>query len=116
MTDERAARVHELLEHNIRSEIGAQNSMSDLGLSDRQAEQLAWAIAAEVDRAFSVDWDPDWVRPGEVHHWTENGQHFARCPVCLGDSPAEAQLAEAVAWAKRHRDEHDESGSQPLNS
>ena len=102
MTDERAARVHELLEHNVRTEILAQDAIGNLGLTDQQMSQLAWAIAAEVDHAFSVDWDPDWLQPGEVHHWAEEDMHFARCPTCLNDSPGQAALSDAVAWAKRH--------------
>ncbi|MFZ1912655.1 MAG: hypothetical protein WAU30_09885 [Propionicimonas sp.] len=56
--------------------------------------------------AFAVDWSPDWVGPGEVHHWEESGRFFARCGACLADSPASPDEQTAAAWARSHEDSH----------
>src|SRR3546814_3710855 len=106
MDRERQARVLQLLEDNVRSEIEIWNAARTAGLDAQQVEELAGAIAANVGYAFAVDWSPDWVKEGDVHAWEDAGSHFARCSLCLDDSPASATRGEAVAWARSHVARH----------
>jgi hypothetical protein len=103
---DRQARVDALLEDNIRTELHAQNAVADLGLSQQAITRLARGIAAEVLYAFSVDWSPSWVKPGQVHTWEESGDFFGRCPVCLLDSPPTDNSEAAAAWTATHRAAH----------
>lgn len=104
--DERQARVADLLEDNIRTELHAQNGMADLGLTEKDIERIAHGITAEVLYAFAVDWSPDWVKQGGTHAWQSSGAFFARCSTCLRDSPPSASCEDAVAWAASHEAAH----------
>jgi hypothetical protein len=110
---DRQARVASLLEDNIRTELRVQNDATDLGLPQEAIARLAWAVTAEVLYAFSVDWSPDWVKPGQVHTWQESVDFFARCPACLQDSPAAGTPQDAAAWAASHQATHSPGSSEP---
>ena len=87
---DRDARVVSLRQDNVRTELSAQNAMNSLGLSGAAMDRIAQGITAEVLYAFAVDWSPDLVKPGGVHSWESDGAFFARCSVCLVDSPPSA--------------------------
>jgi hypothetical protein len=106
LEDERAARVVSLLERNVRTESEVTNGMLDLGLSDDAVESLMQGVTSGLLYAFAVDWSPDWVKPGQVHHWEEAGRFFARCGVCLSDSPPSADEPTAATWARSHEASH----------
>lgn len=108
----REARVAWLLQDNIRTELQARNAVDDLGLSPAAITDLADLIADGVLRAFAVDWSPDWVRPGEAHTWEAAGDFFARCQVCLQDSPPSKSREDAAAWAANHRAAHGRAQGQ----
>jgi hypothetical protein len=102
----REARVVALLEHNVRTELQVMNAGFELGLGDGIIERLAEGITSGVLYAFAVDWSPDWVKPGQVHTWEEDGAFFARCSRCLLDSPPAQDQASAEAWARQHEAQH----------
>jgi hypothetical protein len=112
VAQDRQARVASLLEDNIRTELQARNAVDDLGLSQAAIVDLAHLIADGVLSAFAVDWSPRWVRPGEIHTWQASGDFFARCPVCLQDSPPGKTREEAAAWAADHQAAHGPARSQ----
>ena len=66
--DKREARVVALLEDNVLTELRVMNSALDLGLTDSAMENLMQAVSSSVLYAFAVDWSPDWVKQGQVHH------------------------------------------------
>ena len=109
--DSRAKRVAALLEDNIRTELDVQLGGVQRALPEELVRRLAWGIAAEVLYSFDVDRKPDWVKPGGVHAWEESGGWFARCGVCLLDSPASPTRVEAAAWSRTHQESHADSGS-----
>ncbi len=96
-------RTFDLLRANVRAEVLVQNGMWSLGLSDETVDRLAESIAVNVDYAFSIRWSPDWVKDGDLHQWDDDGEHFARCPECLIDSPASPSEPAARAWVAEHR-------------
>lgn len=96
-------RTFDLLRDNVRREVLVQNGMWSLGLSDEAVDRLADSIAVNVDYAFAIQWSPDWVKDGELHLWGDDGEHFARCPECLIDSPGSASEPAARAWVAEHR-------------
>jgi hypothetical protein len=104
--NERAERVVALLESNVRTELHVTNGGFDLGLSDETIERLMQGVTSGILYAFAVDWSPDWVKPCDVHHWEEAGRFFARCGVCLADSPSNPNQETAVAWARDHEKSH----------
>ena len=106
LVDERAERVVALLEDNVTTELQVTNDGFDLGLSDETIARLAQGVISGLLYAFSVDWSPDWVEAGGVHHWEEAGRFFARCGVCLADSPPSPDEETAVAWAHDHEKSH----------
>ncbi|GAA4826425.1 hypothetical protein ACFQ0K_19635 [Nocardioides caeni] len=111
MTDERlvaerAKRVVTLLEDNVRTELQITNGGFGLGLSDDTIERLTQGVTSGLLYAFQFDWSPDWVKAGDVHQWNEAGQYFARCGVCLADSPPSQDQATAPAWAHKHETSH----------
>jgi hypothetical protein len=69
VVQDRQARVDALLEDNIRTELNARNALAGLGLSEQAIDRLAWVIKTELRYAFSVDWSPRWVKPGQLHAW-----------------------------------------------
>jgi hypothetical protein len=103
---ERAERVVALLEDNVRTELLVTNGALDLGLSDAAIESLMQGVTSGLLYAFAVDWSPDWVKQGQVHHWEEAGRFFARCGVCLMDSPPSPDERTAAAWAHSHETSH----------
>ncbi len=103
---DRQARVDALLEDNIRTELRAQNALAELGLSQQAIDRIAWAIKTELRYAFSVDWSPRWVKPGQLHAWEESGSFFARCPSCLLDSPPAGNHETAATWVTTHLATH----------
>jgi hypothetical protein len=105
-TDGRAERVVALLESNVRMELQVTNGGFDLGLTDDTIERLMESVTSGLLYAFAVDWSPDWVKAGDVHHWEETGRFFARCGVCLADSPPSPDEESAVAWAHDHEKSH----------
>ncbi|MFJ5991006.1 hypothetical protein [Lentzea sp. NPDC092896] len=82
------------------------NDALGLGLADDAIERLMEGITSGVLYAFEVDWSPDWVKPGQVHAWEEDGVFFARCGECLLDSPPAEDRASAEAWAHEHGAQH----------
>ena len=104
--DERAERVVALLESTVRTELQVTNGGFNLGLSDETIERLMQGVTSGLLYAFAVDWSPDWVKPGDVHHWEEAGRFFARCGVCLADSPPSPEEDTAVGWARKHEEAH----------
>lgn len=103
----RAQRVVALLEDNIYEELC--NVLREEQLPDEVLRNAAWAVATEALYAFDVDWNPDWVKPGRLHSWRDGGRFFARCPVCLLDSPASKTRAEAYRWVRAHERDHDDA-------
>jgi hypothetical protein len=112
VAEDRAARVVMLLQDNIRTELQARNAVDDLGLSQEAIADLADLIADGVLAAFTVDWSPRWVRPGEIQTWQDSGDFFARCPACLQDSPPSKTVGQAAAWAVNHQAAHRPARSQ----
>lgn len=104
--EERANRVIALLEDNVRTELQVRNDMLNLGLSAASIESLMQGVTSGLLYAFAVDWSPDWVKRGQVHHWQESGQFFARCGDCLLDSPPSPDEPTAVTWALAHETCH----------
>ncbi|WP_238005273.1 hypothetical protein KZZ52_17185 [Dactylosporangium sp. AC04546] len=102
----REARVVALLEHNIRTELLVMNAGYELGLGNAIVERLAEGITSGVLYAFAVDWSPDWVKPGQVHTWEEDGAFLARCSTCLLDSPPAHNRESAEAWVRQHETQH----------
>jgi hypothetical protein len=106
LVDGRAQRVVALLESTVRTELQVTNGGFDLGLSDETIEQLMQGVTSGLLYAFAIDWSPDWVKAGDVHHWEEPGRFFARCGVCLADSAPSSDEKTAVAWAHNHEKSH----------
>jgi len=102
----REDRLVSLLEDNVRTELQVTNGMFELGLSDARIERLMEGVTSGLLYSFRVAWSPDWVKPGGVHGWEERGVFFARCSVCLLDSPAAESRASAEAWAHQHEATH----------
>ncbi|WP_439661574.1 hypothetical protein ACSHWB_08715 [Lentzea sp. HUAS TT2] len=96
------ARVTHLLEDNVRTELKVTNDALGLGLADDAIERLMEGVTSGVLYAFEVNWSPDWVKPGQVHAWEEDGMFFARCGGCLLDSPPAEDHESAEAWAHEH--------------
>ncbi|MFC6706064.1 hypothetical protein [Flexivirga alba] len=107
----RAQRVVELLEHNIRTEIDVQLGMAGRDLPDDLRMNLVQGISAEILYAFEVDWDPKWVKAGEIHAWQVDDSWYARCGVCLLDSPASPTRDQATRWATTHQLRHEDEYS-----
>lgn len=103
---EREQRVVALLEDRVREELRVTDGVYDLGLSEETIERLMADVTAGVLYAFSVDWAPDWLPKGDVHAWEESGAWFARCGVCLQDSPGSTTRAGATFWAREHEKSH----------
>jgi hypothetical protein len=103
---DRRARVVALLESNVRTELEVVNGMLELHLSEASIERLMEGVTSRLLYAFEVDWSPDWVRPGQAHSWVQDGVFFARCSVCLLDSPSTDSEASAQAWARTHAASH----------
>jgi hypothetical protein len=103
---EREQRVVALLEDRVREELRVTDAAYELGLSEETIERLMGGVTAGVLYAFSVDWNPDWVRQGDVHTWEKSGAWFARCGVCLLDSPEAETRDKAAAWARGHQKSH----------
>ena len=93
----RQERVFELLEHNVLTELRIQTAIGGPEVSEERLADLY---------AFRVDWDPDWVRTGQLHSWHEGSSFFARCPTCLIDSPPRPSDEEAQAWVREHEAVH----------
>jgi hypothetical protein len=100
--ERRDERVSALVEHNVRSELTAQDAILGLGLTVETIDRLAWAITANAQYAFDIQWSPDWVQTGDFHTWEVNGWAFARCPRCLCDSPPQPTRDLARAWMRHH--------------
>ena len=97
-------RVRALLRDAIQDEIGvAAAMMNRVELGEQFIERLAWAVATRLDYAFQFRWNPDWLKPGDIHAWSEDAEWFARCGVCLADSPPSKSNAEAKQWVRGHR-------------
>lgn len=103
---EREQRVFALLEDNVRTELQIANGVLDLGLTEETIENVMGMITSSVLYAFDVDWAPDWVHQGEVHAWEDDGGWYARCSVCLEDSPRADGLPAAARWAMEHEASH----------
>jgi hypothetical protein len=103
---ERDARVVSLLQDDVRTQLQVGNGMLELGLSDAAIEGLTEGVTSGLLYAFAVNWSPDWVKPGQVHAWQEDGSFFARCSVCLLDSPPGDNQASAEVWARQHEASH----------
>lgn len=103
---DRERRVFALLEDNVRTELKIANSALGLGLTEDTIENLMGMITSSVLYAFHVDWAPDWVRQGEVHAWEDDGRWYARCSVCLEDSPGADDRQAAARWAMEHEGSH----------
>jgi hypothetical protein len=102
----RAQRVADLLEDNIRAEVAIGSQLLDLDLTEDQVQGLASSLCASILYAFDVDWAPDWVAAGDVHSWRDGELWFARCAVCLEDSPAAKVQVRAIGWARAHEAGH----------
>src|SRR5262249_49068073 len=102
----RERRVADLLVDNIHDELASASAGFGLGLDEPTLEQLARGVAANVLYAFAVDWSPDWIKPGGIHAWESAGEWFARCSVCLEDSPPMLDRENAIGWAVDHTAGH----------
>jgi hypothetical protein len=102
----RIDRVVALLQHNLRSTLERNFGREGIELSDERLDYLATDLADEALYAFSVDWAPRWVKPGDVHSWPHDEGYLARCGVCLVDSPLFAERTDAQAWARGHEKSH----------
>ncbi|UFN45695.1 hypothetical protein [Nocardioides okcheonensis] len=94
------------MEHNVKTELQVTNGMFDLALSEETIDLLVQGVTSDLLHAFEVDWSPDWVKAGDVHHWGESGRHFARCGVCLTDSLPSPDPETARAWVCEHEKSH----------
>ncbi|WP_182524924.1 hypothetical protein [Nocardioides dongkuii] len=103
---ERERRVFGLLEDNVRTELQIADGALGLGLTEDTLENIMGMITSSVLYAFRVDWSPAWVREGEVHAWEDDGRWYARCSVCLEDSPRADDRQAATRWAKEHEARH----------
>jgi hypothetical protein len=90
----------------VRSELKVANGALELGLSDNAIERLMEMVTSQLRYAFTLDWSPDWVVPGEVHAWQEGEYWYARCSGCLLDSPPSSSRDDAAAWAQEHEAGH----------
>ncbi|HET7689769.1 MAG TPA: hypothetical protein VFK41_05305 [Nocardioidaceae bacterium] len=106
LSRERAERVVALLESNVLEELQIANLSYSLGLSEQSMENIMQMVTSSILYAFHVEWSPDWVKAGDVHSWEERAGIFARCSVCLQDSPASATREAAADWARRHEQSH----------
>ena len=61
-----------------------------------------FGVTSGVLYAFSLDWDPDWVKTGDFHEWQEADGHRSGCPQCLIDSPALPTAEAPVTWVRQH--------------
>ena len=85
--EDRRARVIALVEDNVRNELRRSVGINQLAVTDDEIDTLTSAVTSELLYAFEIDWNPDWVKPGDVHSWASGDQYFGRCGVCLLDSP-----------------------------
>lgn len=106
LATERDVRVVALLEDNVLTELQVANAALELGLSDEAVENIMQMVTSQVLYAFSVDWSPDWVKPGDVHAWQDDNAWHARCPGCLLDSPPSDSRNNAARWAHEHEAGH----------
>jgi hypothetical protein len=104
--DARINRVVALLQYNLRTTLERNFGREGVKLSEEQVAFLAMDLADEALYAFSVDWAPRWVKPGEVHSWADDDGFHARCGVCLLDSPRFDERPTAQAWAQQHERSH----------
>jgi hypothetical protein len=98
--ERRDGRVSALVEHNVRSGLTAQDAI--LGLAVETIDRLAWAITANAQYVFDIQWSPSWVQAGDFHTWEVNGWAVGRCPRCLCDSPPQTTQDLARAWVRHH--------------
>ncbi len=79
--------------------------MHDVTLDKPTLDRMASGVAAHVDHGFDVRWAPKWVKAGEPHRWTADGEEFIECLVC-GRTTAHFTSVEADEWYADHRSEH----------
>jgi Zn ribbon nucleic-acid-binding protein len=91
----------------VREELQAQAAMNDVMLNIPLLDRMASGVAAQVDYGFDVRWAPKWVKTGDAHRWTEDGEELVECLVC-GRTTAHLPPAEADEWYADHRSQHDE--------
>jgi hypothetical protein len=101
----------ERLVGNIREELQAQRAMRVVDLSDQVVEDLAFAIALNIEYGFDVRWAPKWVGGVGHHDWIEdrNMPHPKYFVECLMHQriAVHASEDEAADWWNAHvRDEH----------
>ena len=106
LRDERARRVIALLEDAVADELRVTAGMAQIELAEGQIQDLGAAVTSRLASAFSFDWSPHWVKPGNVHSWPSDDGYRSRCDVCLEDSPPHPDLDLAVAWARNHAASH----------
>ena len=93
------------LQRAVRAELQAQTAMQNVVLDISVLDRLACGVAAHVDYGFDVRWAPKWVKAGDAHRWSEDGEEFVECLVC-GRTTAHAIAGEADEWYTGHRTEH----------
>lgn len=106
MDEERRQRVVDLFEDCVQTELAHRNELDGYGLDEVAIQRMMFSVTAAVLYAFDIDWNPNWVKAGQVHHWEESDTWFARCGVCLVDSMGSPSKADATAWARRHEASH----------
>ncbi|CAN5526119.1 hypothetical protein BH10ACT10_BH10ACT10_17690 [soil metagenome] len=82
------------------------DGMLNLGLSATDIERVMQGVTSGLLSAFNIDWSPDWVKPGDVHAWQNDGNWQARCSVCLLDSLPSPSRDVAAKWGHHHEATH----------
>jgi len=62
MAEDQADPLDERIIENVLTELRAQNALADLHLDDDVLQTLAWAVAVNLDYAFSIEWAPRWEK------------------------------------------------------
>lgn len=106
VNDERRQRVVDLFEDCVRTELTSRNETDGYGLDEVAIDRMMFSVTSAVLSGFDIDWNPDWVKAGQAHHWEESGTWFARCGVCLADSSGSPSKADATTWARLHEASH----------
>jgi hypothetical protein len=78
------------------------SGIQGLPLSGAEIGRLADAVWSRLDYDFRFIWAPAGVSIGGPHIWSENGQVYARCTVCLQSSPASNEREAAEHWHAAH--------------
>jgi hypothetical protein len=89
----------------VRDELQAQAAMQDVVLDVSVLDRMASGVAAHVNYGFEVRWAPKWVKAGDAHRWSEDGEEFVKCLGC-GRTTSHPTAVEADEWYADHLSQH----------